>query len=237
MPLSLRTTCTFPIVLDVDADQPEAQRSTFHGRYLAAGEVIDLQDAIFKAKIAATYPEARDILEAALAGKIVGWSNIISREGKPIAFGEQKLSGICSEEELFELADKSLAGLGAERGGPKKIQVAIQLRYGKLCSDCKAAGKCVHDTAGTSEVGWICGCGGTNPDCPTCRGGGHVALDVCPHQFVSTDVRQLLRAADLAEKGSWPLSGGWLEQQAGVIQGVQEIWDQDQAMRRALGID
>lgn len=33
--------------------------------------------------------------------------------------------------------------------------------------------------------------------------------------------------ADLAKKGSWPVSGGWLEQVDSFVQGVKVVWAED----------
>lgn len=49
-------------------------------------------------------------------------------------------------------------------------------------------------------------------------------IETCPHEFVTADVWDLLRAADLAEKGSWPVAGGWLDQTASCVDGVRFAW-------------
>jgi hypothetical protein len=126
-------------------------------------------------------------------------------------------------------------------GGRKKIQVAVELAWRRICNNCRAAGECKHNTAGTSEVGWYCSCikppAGPDPACPTCHGRGEIHLDVCPKQFVTPDIWDLLDAADLAEKGHWPLPGGWLSQTAGVVAGVRQIWAMEARIKASLGID
>lgn len=46
----------------------------------------------------------------------------------------------------------------------------------------------------------------------------------CPTEFVTPDTWDLIRAAELAEKGHWPVSGGWLDQVAGVVDAVRYVW-------------
>jgi hypothetical protein len=46
----------------------------------------------------------------------------------------------------------------------------------------------------------------------------------CPRLQVTSDIWTLIMAADLAEKGSWPFAGGWMEQTAACVDGVRFWW-------------
>jgi len=70
--------------------------------------------------------------------------------------------------------------------------------------------------------------------CPTCGGWGWDVLISKPE--IEDSVWDLVAAADLARKASWPLSGGWIEQTAVVVQGVRMIWRFQDYWRAKLGI-
>lgn len=43
----------------------------------------------------------------------------------------------------------------------------------------------------------------------------------CPRRLVGQDGAMVLFAADQAEKGVWPVGGGWMEQTASVVEAVR----------------
>jgi hypothetical protein len=49
-------------------------------------------------------------------------------------------------------------------------------------------------------------------DCATCGGDGTVTVEACPLRVVGTDVWELLRFCDMADRGFLPRRGGLLDQ-------------------------
>jgi hypothetical protein len=78
-------------------------------------------------------------------------------------------------------------------------------------------------------------------------GSGQLTLIGCPRKFVAEDesgvsgggdsggVADLLEAAELADKGSWPVAGGWLDQCRSCIDGVRLVRMRE-AIEEAKGI-
>lgn len=58
----------------------------------------------------------------------------------------------------------------------------------------------------------------------------------CPLHIVRQETWELLTAADLAKRGSWPVSGGWLEQTMSCVQGVRQAWGMHAQWRAKLGL-
>lgn len=70
-------------------------------------------------------------------------------------------------------------------------------------------------------------CGGQDgrrEHCQTCEGIGLDVLTRCPLDVIGADAWDALMAADLAEKGTWPVLGGWLEQTQKCIESVRLVW-------------
>ena len=75
--------------------------------------------------------------------------------------------------------------------------------------------------------------------CPACDGrgcgecnDGQFEITGCPRELLGPAIDNALLAADLAEKGSWPLAGGWLDQTQSCLDAVLFIWG-DQARWKA----
>ena len=60
--------------------------------------------------------------------------------------------------------------------------------------------------------------------CPDCKGWGKEVLIDCPLKVIPAFAWSALDAAMLAEKGSWPVSGGWLDQSASCVDAVKVVW-------------
>jgi hypothetical protein len=59
-----------------------------------------------------------------------------------------------------------------------------------------------------------------------CHGSGQIPLTITPRQYVTADIWEVMRAADLADKGlGWPQGGGWLDQPAALVEAVRVVWD------------
>lgn len=76
------------------------------------------------------------------------------------------------------------------------------------------------------------GCDGSG--CDECGGAGGEWIDGCPHVYAA-GVGEAFLAARLAEKGIWPVGGGWMEQTACCVDAVQFVWaEQAHAEAEAL---
>jgi len=95
-----------------------------------------------------------------------------------------------------------------------------------ICRSCPGRARCRDvPTAATAIV----------MECPRCAGDGcaecdegRIELVGCPLDLIDGPTEQALRAADLAEHGSWPLAGGWLDQTESCLAAVRVV----QAERR-----
>lgn len=47
----------------------------------------------------------------------------------------------------------------------------------------------------------------------------------CPLDFILPSAWEILEAARFAEKGHWPVAGGWLDQTQSCLNGVRMAWD------------
>ena len=78
-----------------------------------------------------------------------------------------------------------------------------------ICGGCRDAKRCVEDFANEPiEIG------GTE-------------INVCPLAYVGDDlpaVNRILDAATFADRGHWPTSGGWGDQTAACIDGINAAW-------------
>ena len=71
------------------------------------------------------------------------------------------------------------------------------------------------------------------PECTNCHGSALITVSRCPQKLIGEDIRMLLRGADLADKGSWPVTGGWLDQSASFVDGVQFVRAEEAAQSRS----
>ena len=58
------------------------------------------------------------------------------------------------------------------------------------------------------------------PVCETCGGSGRIELTGCPMEDAS-GAMAILAAADWAEKGIWPVAGGWMDQAEICVEAVR----------------
>lgn len=86
MSIALDPNETAPVYLDYDADKPEESRPTFTYRFLNCRETMfmeSLRRSVHQTKDA----EAQNsLLNRAISVGLVGWRNIIDRDGKPVPF-------------------------------------------------------------------------------------------------------------------------------------------------------
>jgi hypothetical protein len=61
-------------------------------------------------------------------------------------------------------------------------------------------------------------------------------VTACPHKVIDRAAYDVPMAADLAKRGSWPETGGWLDQTASCLNAVRAWWALDAAGRAGLGI-
>jgi hypothetical protein len=76
-------------------------------------------------------------------------------------------------------------------------------------------------------------CGGLDPArlaCPDCHGWGREVITDCPLKLIDASAWEALRAADLAEHGSWPVAGGWMDQARACVDAVRYVWQQEKAL-------
>lgn len=59
--------------------------------------------------------------------------------------------------------------------------------------------------------------------CDSCRGTGSETIRGCPQEHVPRDVWDAVVAASMAEQGTWPVSGGWLDQTAIFVESYRII--------------
>ncbi len=83
-------------------------------------------------------------------------------------------------------------------------------------------------------------CGGSGKQdgkpCPPCGGGGRERLTGCPLTMIDAEAWEFIAAAELAEKGTWPVGGGWLEQTDATLRGVRLVWADQAIHRTAKGL-
>ncbi len=60
--------------------------------------------------------------------------------------------------------------------------------------------------------------------CAACDGSGQLMITGCPLEMIAPDAHAAILAADLANKGSWPVAGGWLDQTRSCVEACVTIW-------------
>jgi hypothetical protein len=98
--------------------------------------------------------------------------------------------------------------------------VAVGLQNGLACRRC-TDGKCRDEPTA---------------DEPICFrvGGSEVEITSCPYRFIGANTRNLLAAAAMAKNGVLPTSGGWFDQSAWAIDGMEAVWSEQESQRREL---
>jgi len=59
-------------------------------------------------------------------------------------------------------------------------------------------------------------------------------LEGCPYRYAGDEVFDLIEAADLVEKTGWPGGKGWMNEPAGLVDGVQRVWTEFQRIKNEL---
>lgn len=111
-----------------------------------------------------------------------------------------------------------------------QLRVAAAIVYGGACrGDGHGGCTCASRYTATNPGELVCvECGGAG--CRACTG-GYMTWTGCPRQLVRAGAWDIVEAADLARRGTWPLAGGWLDQTETCVDGVRffmremEIWD------------
>jgi hypothetical protein len=78
-------------------------------------------------------------------------------------------------------------------------------------------------------------------DCPTSQeplcirvSGKEVEIAQCPNRWIGPDIRRLVRYASMAKAGILQTSGGWQDQSAWLIDGIEFVWAEQENQRREL---
>jgi len=72
--------------------------------------------------------------------------------------------------------------------------------------------------------------------CEQCDGKGYLDVTMCPQQYVTRDVWQVIEYAALYEKGLPPIMGGVLDQAQIFLAACQFIWAEERYWKSKLGI-
>jgi hypothetical protein len=80
-------------------------------------------------------------------------------------------------------------------------------------------------------------CTGCRHRCLSCGGSGRVRIERCPMGGLGEGVWAILQAADLAERGLWPVRGGADDQAAVFLEAALRVWRETAYWRAELGLD
>lgn len=128
MPIALDPNETVDVVLPGDAEKPAESRPTFIARYLTSREKKVVEKLVREASADIEKSENIAKLDAALALQLVGWRNLLDRQGQPIAFEVVKDSAgsrlivddVLTDEERFDLCLGALTAVGMGELDKKK---------------------------------------------------------------------------------------------------------------------
>jgi hypothetical protein len=108
MPISADPDKTAEYVLPTDADKPADTRPTFICRFMTKREYVTHGDIIAKARSSPATPEGDaecyHLLQQAIAIGVVGWRNMVDRDGNPVPFSTDNFDAVLSDLEIWELA-------------------------------------------------------------------------------------------------------------------------------------
>ncbi len=139
-------------------------------------------------------------------------------------------------------------GAGAVRGecrffSKKAIAVAVAIRYGKVCAECFSERRCHKPTGNGDHINLPClTCDGngsvgfdTNGDIPCSRCEGRrldpEPLQTCPFDIITPDVWRVIKYAEHARKGRWPVNGGVMDQAKQFVDVCELIWGMEREYR------
>jgi hypothetical protein len=98
--------------------------------------------------------------------------------------------------------------------------MAVHMRAGKVCKDC-SPGKCLNRPT---------------PNEPLCiKLEGHREIDICecPNDWIGEPVRRLVLDAErIRDGGHLPVAGGYYEQPAAFISGIELVYAEQAALNR-----
>ena len=112
MPLALEPGASFNVVLESDKHKPAKERPYFKFRYLDGREwnkiaaMVDLKDRLDQSNVDGDFitEETYDTVRKAL----VGWGNMVGRDGKNIPYALKKLEDVVGMIEAQELIVKMM---------------------------------------------------------------------------------------------------------------------------------
>ena len=123
----------------------------------------------------------------------------------------------------------------ADSGGQKKIRLAIALQYSDVCKNCKGTAKCKDQPTKTEPLEMECpAC--NEAGCIECDFKGFITITCCPLTLITPDVWQMLRFAELFEKGLPPIQGGVLDQAENFIAACGIVFREKQFWKSKLGL-
>jgi hypothetical protein len=102
MPLALDPNETTDVVLAVDEDKPAETRPTFSVRYLTSRQWLAVSKLVKEADDAPNDDEAAPLLDQALAAMVIGWRNMIQRDGTAMPYAPGR------EAEILTIREKGI---------------------------------------------------------------------------------------------------------------------------------
>jgi len=104
MPTLLKPNSNFPVVLDVDKDEPSDKQPRFICRCLSKSQWLELASLNESLTSASTIQESSDVVTKITEVGLVGWENMIDPEtGKEIPFDLSIVDDILTAGEAAEL--------------------------------------------------------------------------------------------------------------------------------------
>jgi hypothetical protein len=109
------------------------------------------------------------------------------------------------------------------------------LRYSEACRGCKGIKECRNKPSTAELIKIICpACDGEG--CEECRN-GEINITDCPLLLITRDVWDLIRYAELFEKGLPPIAGGVLQQADIFIQAAEFYFGEKQYWKNRAGLN
>jgi hypothetical protein len=106
------------------------------------------------------------------------------------------------------------------------------LSFGRLCKSC-VPGKCREKPCPDYQPFMACVvCNGNR--CQACDFRGEVPITGCPHRTVTQTSWEILRIANLIDKGFPPVVGGSLDQSKPLMDAVEFVWGDEASNRQEI---
>jgi hypothetical protein len=106
MPLSSDPNDTLKIVLACDKNKPDETRPFFKARFMTRRETSQVKRLLAESADDKDYDRGHASLDVALAVGIVGWENMVDRNGNPVDFKVDDVAG----RKALSLTDEFLTG-------------------------------------------------------------------------------------------------------------------------------